>query len=222
MSHHSFHSLPQAVLFDWDNTLIENWQTLTDSVNAALKAFNLPLWDVPRMMENSKHSMRDSFPVIFGDDWHRARDIFYAHFRENHLSGLHKLRHAEELLNLLDAHGVKLTICSNKNGDLLRREVAHLNWSHYFSSIVGATDAPKDKPDPAPAQLIIQSNNLKHYENVWFIGDTVTDMICGTKSGCLTVGIGQAALENPEFQPSIWVYDLGELLTELKQLLSSS
>ncbi len=221
MSQQTLQSLPQAVLFDWDNTLIENWQTLTDSVNAALKAFNLPLWDTQRMMENSKYSMRDSFPKIFGDDWHRARDIFYDHFRSNHLNGLHKLDHAEDILNLLREHGVKLTICSNKNGDLLRREVAHLNWNHYFTSIIGATDAEKDKPDPAPAELILKNNNIKRHETVWFIGDTATDIICGTKSGCLTVGIGEASLENPEFQPSVWVYDLGELLTELRLLLSS-
>ena len=220
MSQSAFQSLPQAVIFDWENTLIENWQTLTDSVNAALKAFNLPLWNVERMIDNSKRSMRDSFPEIFGPDWHRARDIFYAHFRENHLQGLKKLRNAEELLKLLQQHGVKLMVCSNKNGDLLRREVRHLHWNDYFSSIVGATDAIKDKPDPAPAQLIFKQNNLKPYETVWFVGDTITDIICGAKSGCVTVGIGKQSLENPDFQPSVWVYDLSELLTELKLLLS--
>lgn len=212
--------LPQAVIFDWDNTLIENWQTLTDSVNAALAAFNLPLWDTQRMVENSKYSMRDSFPIIFGDDWHRARDIFYTHFRQHHLNGLKQMAHAETVLNLLQEHGVKLMLCSNKNGDLLRREVRHLNWNSYFSSIIGATDAEKDKPDPAPAHLIYTHNNLKHYETVWFVGDTASDIICGTRAGCVTVGIGKSSLENVEFQPNIWVYDLSELLTELKLLLS--
>ena len=220
MSQSAFQSLPQAVIFDWDNTLIENWQTLTDSVNAALKAFDLPLWNVERMIDNSKRSMRDSFPEIFGSEWHRARDIFYAHFRANHLQGLKKLKNSEELLRLLQEHGVKLMLCSNKNGDLLRREVRHLQWNDYFSSIVGATDAEKDKPDPAPARMIFNQNNLKTYETVWFVGDTITDIICGTKSGCLTVGIGKDALESPDFQPNVWVYDLSELLTELKLLLS--
>jgi phosphoglycolate phosphatase len=220
MPYPSAQSLPQAILFDWDNTLIENWQTLTDSVNAALKTFNLPLWNTDHLIANSKRSMRDSFPEIFGPDWHRARDIFYAHFREHHLQGLKKLHHAQEVLDLLQHHGVKMMLCSNKNGDLLRREVNHLGWAHYFSSVVGATDATKDKPDVAPAELIFKQNNIKHYENVWFIGDTTTDIICGTRSGCLPVGIGKDSLENPDFQPTLWVYDLGELLTELKLLLS--
>lgn len=220
MSQSAFQRLPQAVIFDWDNTLVENWQTLTDSVNAALVAFDLPLWTTDHMIENSRYSMRDSFPSIFGSDWHRARDIFYGHFREHHLRGLKKLRYAEELLQFLQHHGVKLMICSNKNGDLLRREVRHLGWSHYFSSILGATDAEKDKPDPAPVQLIFKQNNLKDYETVWFVGDTVSDMVCGAKSGCMTVGIGKGSLEHPDFQPSMLAYDLCELLTGMRQLLS--
>ncbi|NDE90719.1 MAG: HAD family hydrolase [Alphaproteobacteria bacterium] len=220
MSQQTIHRLPQAVIFDWDNTLVENWQILTDSVNAALAAFNLPLWNTEQMVANSKRSMRDSFPEIFGPDWHRARDIFYTHFRTYHLQGLKELTHAKELLNFLQQHGVKLMVCSNKNGDLLRREVAYLNWSHYFSDVVGATDAEKDKPDPAPAHLLLKRNNLKPHEHVWFVGDTISDMICGTQSGCFTVGIGKDSLENPEFQPGLWVYDLAELLTALKLLLS--
>lgn len=220
MSQPLIRSLPQAVLFDWDNTLIENWQVLTSSINAALAAYNMPLWDVPRMVENSKQSMRDSFPVIFGPDWKRARDIFYAHFRENHLRGLNRLKHADSLLQLLYVHGVKLTVCSNKNGDLLRREVCHLGWAGYFSHLVGATDAEKDKPDAAPARLIMDRLGMRAGENVWFVGDTTTDMICGTRAGCYTVGIGKGALENPDFMPKIWAYDLGELLTGVKQLLS--
>jgi phosphoglycolate phosphatase len=214
------HSLPQAVLFDWDNTLIENWGALTDAVNAALAAFNLPIWNIEKMIDNSKHSMRDSFPIIFGAEWERARDIFYAHFREHHLQGVKQLDHAEDILRLLQSHGVKLMLCSNKNGDLLRREVAHLKWSHYFSSIVGATDAEKDKPDPAPAHLIFKQNNLNAGEHIWFVGDTATDMVCGARAGCLTIGIGKLALENPEFQPKIALNTLAELLTALKQLLS--
>ncbi len=220
MSRSSLERLPQVAIFDWDNTLVENWNILTDSVNAALAAFNLPLWSVDQMIDNSKHSMRDSFPAIFGQDWHHARDVFYAHFREHHLCGLKKLCHAEDVLNLLLEHGVKLMLCSNKNGDLLRREVRHLQWNDYFLGIIGAADAEKDKPDSAPVKILFRQNNVKDYETVWFVGDTSADIICGAKSGCVTVGIGKGSLEHEVFQPSVYSHNLCELLTEMKLLLS--
>lgn len=213
-------SLPQAVIFDWDNTLIENWQALTAAMNAALKAFGLPLWDEARMIANSKFSMRNSFPTIFGAEWEKARDVFYVHFRANHLDHVKALAGAASLLDLLYQHGVRLAICSNKNGELLRREVRHMNWGHHFSSIVGAQDVEKDKPDAAPVRFILQSHNLIAGGHIWFVGDTATDMICAARSGCFSIGIGKDAQENPDYAPRLWQPDLPALLTHLKTLLS--
>lgn len=215
-------TLPQAVIFDWDNTLVENWETLTASMNEALKAFNLPTWDREQMQANSRLSMRDSFPSIFGTEWEKARDVFYGHFRKHHLQGLHKLECAEDLITLLHTHGVRLAICSNKNGDLLRREVSHLGWRDHFSFIVGAQDTEHDKPDAAPARFILQAGNLKPGRHIWFVGDTASDMICAGRSGLMAVGIGPHAHENQQYLPHLWANTLAELLTEIKGLLSSA
>lgn len=215
-------SLPQAVIFDWDNTLVENWAVLTAAMNEALKKFSLPVWDEERMRANSRLSMRNSFPAIFGDEWEKARDIFYTHFRQNHLQGLHALPQAKELLQLLHNHGVRLAICSNKNGDLLRREVRHIGWGEHFSHVVGAQDTEKDKPDILPARLIMQAGNLKAGRHIWFVGDTASDMICANRAGLLAFGVGPHASENPEYLPHLWANDLHSILTELTHLLSSA
>lgn len=216
-----FH-LPQLVVFDWDNTLVENWTALTAAMNVALAAFNLPSWDVARMMDNSRQSMRNSFPGIFGENWEKAREIFYADFRKHHLPSLKRIEGAAELLDFLNQHGVIIAVCSNKNGDLLRREAKHLGWTHYFTCLVGAQDAEKDKPDPAPVRLIRRVNHLPAVTPIWFVGDTSADMICARRSNCLPVGIGPFAGEDPVYQPRLHFSGLGPLLTGLKTLLSSS
>ena len=216
-----FH-FPQAIIFDWDNTLVENWTALTTAMNTTLDAFNLPNWDVRRMMDNSRQSMRNSFPGIFGPEWEKAREIFYADFRKHHLDSLKRIPAAEELLDFLSGHGMVLAVCSNKNGDLLRREATHLGWAKYFNSLVGAQDAEKDKPDPAPVRLIRRVNHLPASTPIWFVGDTSADMICARRSNCLPVGIGPFAGEDPHHQPRLQFDALGPLLTGLKTLLSSS
>jgi phosphoglycolate phosphatase len=217
-----YHHLPQLAIFDWDNTLIENWEALLGAMNAALTAFNKPTWGLQQMMENSKQSLRNSFPQIFGTEWEKAKEIFYDHFEKNHIQGLRKLNGAEGVLDFLYQHGVRLAVCSNKTGPILRREVKHLGWTHYFTDIVGAQDAEKDKPDAAPIRLILRANSMLEcgMDDAWMVGDTVSDMQCALRAGILPVGIGAAARENPAFMPRLWVKDLPELLTGFRQSLS--
>jgi phosphoglycolate phosphatase len=212
---------PPAIIFDWDNTLIENWAALTGAINHALRAFNLPEWDIAQMKANSRRSLRNSFPEIFGPEWKKARDIFYEHFRANHLTGLHALEGAAEILRLLDHHGIVAAVCSNKNGDLLRKEIQHLGWRPLLTSCVGANDAEKDKPDPAPVRLIFQANHLKPYTGIWFVGDTSADMICAARTGCIAIGVGNEANEDPLYPPKHEYDNLQALLTGLKHILSS-
>jgi phosphoglycolate phosphatase len=215
--------LPQAVILDWDNTLVENWDTLVSAMNAALVTFGLPKWNKAQMVANSKMSLRNSFPTIFGPTWESARDVFYDYFYKHHIEGLHALDHAEELLDLLSQHGVRMAICSNKAGPALRREVKHLGWRKYFVDIVGAQDAEKDKPDCAPVRLILRANALmdRTADEIWFVGDTASDMQCALRAGIMPVGIGEDARENPSFMPKLWAADLSELLTGIKESLSS-
>ena len=73
---------------------------------------------------------------------------------------------------------------------LLRREVDHIGWSALFGSIVGAGDAPVDKPDAAPVRLALEASGIDPGETVWLVGDTGIDMECAHNSGCVPVLLG--------------------------------
>ncbi len=215
--------LPQAVVFDWDNTLIDNWDALLSAMNAALGLHGKPQWDRGQMIAASRRSLRDGFPDIFGGSWKKARDIFYRHYDQNHLKGLKVLPFAGETLDFFFQHGVRLALCSNKSGARLRREVRHLGWGRYFVAVIGAQDAEYDKPHPAPVHLILRINALFGFglEDIWFVGDTPTDMQCALCAGVLPVGVGAYAQDNRQFLPRLWAENLELLLTGCKQGLSS-
>ena len=82
---------PQAILFDWDNTLADNWGTIQVALNAARTAMGFPAWSLEETRRRVRASMRDSFPRMFGDRWPEARDIFYATYRASHLDTLKPL-----------------------------------------------------------------------------------------------------------------------------------
>ena len=57
--------LPRAILFDWDNTLVDSWPTILDALNTTFEAFDMAPWSMIEARERVRHSMRDSFPKLF-------------------------------------------------------------------------------------------------------------------------------------------------------------
>jgi phosphoglycolate phosphatase len=60
---------PRAVIFDWDNTLVNTWPIIHDALNKTFAEHSLPLWEFEKTKARVRKSMRDSFPEIFGDNW---------------------------------------------------------------------------------------------------------------------------------------------------------
>ncbi len=190
---------PKAVIFDWDDTLVDGWPAIHEATNDTLTTFGLEPWTYEQTRANVRRSMRDSFPELFGDRWEEAAEHFYTAIRRTHLDFLTPLDGAEALLQQLAAEGLYLGVVSNKNGDLVRDEADHLGWTTYFAQIVGATDAEKDKPDPAPLRMVLQDFDDDAGPEVWFIGDAVSDMECAKRGGVTAVLICEKEADSDEF-----------------------
>lgn len=191
--------LPRAVLFDWDNTLVDTWATIHDAMNTTLAAMGCPPWSMDETRDRVRKSLREAFPELFGDDWEHARDIFYARFREIHIETLVTRPGSEELIRVFAEKGVYLGVVSNKSGDHLRRESAYLGWDKYFGRVVGATDAARDKPAIDPVLLALGDSGVAPGPDVWFIGDTWIDMQCAHDSDCVAILVHENAPTAEEF-----------------------
>lgn len=185
---------PQAVLFDWDNTLIDNWDAITEALNKVRAMSDLETWTTPQARVKSARPLRVSFPEWFGDAWEARRDIFYAHFEAIHIEKLKIMAGAAELLTALDARAIPLFIVSTKKNVLLNKEIDHIGWRPYFKAIVGALDCPRDKPDRMPVDHALSMVGLKADNTAnWFVGDTHADVECALRSGCTPVLMGGPA-----------------------------
>ncbi|MEQ8334020.1 HAD family hydrolase [Nisaea sp.] len=206
--------MPQAVLFDWDSTLVDNWPGVTAAMNAALAAFDLPVWTEAEMRFRAKRSMRDSFPEIFGMEWERASALFYTAFEERHIEGLRALPGAAELLAALRDSSVLMGVVSNKNGVFLRAEADSLGWTGFFHRIIGATDAAQDKPARDPVDLALAGSGQVAGASTWFVGDSLVDLQCGLASGCVPVLVGNdpvAAEDLEKWPPTFRFADCHEM-----------
>lgn len=180
-------SLPKAILFDWDNTLVDTWPCIIKAMNTTLEYMGHRPWTPQESRQRIAKSLRDSFPELFGDRWIEARDVFYRTFGDLHIEMLRPLAGAETMLAELDDRGVYLGVVSNKTGKYLRAEADHLGWSRYFGKLVGAGDAARDKPAADPVHMALDGCGVVAGSDVWFVGDMLVDMQCGTDSGCGTV-----------------------------------
>ena len=217
-------SPPRAILFDWDNTLVDSWATIHEALNFLMRAMDKPEWTLADTKEKVRLSLREAFPLHFGERWEEARDIYLERFRNIHLDRLAPLPGREALLRDLGGQGIFLGVVSNKTGELLRREVARLGWSGYFGSIVGAGDAPADKPACEPVHLALAASGLPAGPDVWFVGDTAVDIECARNSGCVGVLLADAmppeafAREFAHFAPDLSFADAAGLLRGIQDL----
>lgn len=190
---------PNAILFDWDNTLVDSWPTIHDALNTTLAAFGRTPWTLAETRRRVRKSMRDSFPALFGDDWQDAGEIFYRRYGEIHARNLKPSPGAAAMLDAVAATGVYLGVVSNKKGDFLRGEARHLGWDRYFGALVGALDAERDKPAPEPVRLALKGSGVAPGPAVWIAGDADIDLECAHNAGCTAVLIRAAAPGPGEF-----------------------
>jgi phosphoglycolate phosphatase len=183
---------PVAILWDWDNTLVDGWAAIEAGLNATFRAFAMPEWDRATVLARVRGSLRDTFPGMFGAEWERARDIFYEEVRARHLTVLDPMPGAEEALAAAARIGPQAVV-SNKQGPLLRAEATHLGWDRHFGALVGAGDAARDKPDAAPLLMALDALGIRASDTVWYVGDTALDMQAARAAGCRAVLLGDAA-----------------------------
>lgn len=211
---------PRAVIFDWDNTLVDSWVCIRESYNMTFRHFGMAEWSLEETRERVAASMRDSFPAMFGDRWPEARDVFTRSFEAIHLDYLDPLPGAAEMLEALRAEGLVLAVVSNKRGGFLRKEAGIMGWAGHFVRLVGADDAEADKPAAAPVHLALSGTGITAGRDVWFVGDSPIDTHCAVNSGCTPILMrpdtpyeGEFAHRPARFLPACM--DLAHLVREL-------
>lgn len=214
--------LPRAVLYDWDNTLVDNWGTIRAAINHTLVAFGQDPWTEEESRDRIKQSLRDSFPRLFGDRWTDARDMFYAYFEAHHLDHLHPIPGAQTLLETLSGHGVYQAVVSNKTGRFLRAEADALGWTRFFGRLVGAQDAEQDKPHCAPVHMALAPGGVEPGDEVWLVGDADIDMECAHAAGVVPILIGGAEGEGFGRFPPMHRYDTCNALCGLVHRISDT
>jgi phosphoglycolate phosphatase len=192
----SLHPAPHAILFDWDDTLIETWPYLWQLYQDTFAKFGYVLTDLmdeATCREKAVRNGRQTFMDAMGEDVGlKARDYFLATYADTFIHTMEALPDAEGVLHHLETQHMPMAIVSNKESTFLKREITQLGWDHYFSVIVGR-DVVGPKPSPAGALHALHAMHLTPSPNIWFIGDSIVDHETARNAGCYSVAFGETS-----------------------------
>ena len=208
---------PDAIFFDWDGTLVNTIPGLFDAHNYVRVAMGFPPWSQQDFWDNLRHSSRQIYPSIYKDRTEEAFDILYDYMDKNHLNGIEIMAGTHDLIDFMRENAIKSGIISNKKHRFLMREVAHFKWNDVFPVAYGSGALEQDKPDATPLLKAFEETEqslINNLGNVWYVGDTATDMMAAKNAGCKAVLLADPknrdTLEK-EFSPYLSLQNCGEL-----------
>lgn len=181
--------VPKAVLFDWDNTLVDSQQSINTAINHTLKQMG------NSDLQASRHnhlSRKEFLSDLFGNRWQEANVIYQQCLnQQSPIKNLNLNPGVVEMLKNLKQYNLYLAVVSNKESNNLRKEVEDLGLSNCFKKIVGSGDTSEDKPSPLPAIFALEDSEIKPSSEVLFVGDSITDVHCAINANCLPIIYGQ-------------------------------
>jgi phosphoglycolate phosphatase len=173
----------EAVLFDFDGTLIDSFGAIAASVNHVRQRRGLAAMSVEEVTKyvgrGATHLLRDTIGV--GDPQENLN--WYSEHHPSVLATHTKLLPgAEEIIKQLHSRGLILGICSNKPLAFSRELVKILGIAEKLALVCGPEDVGRHKP--APDMLLFAMKKLGvGPDQTLYVGDMVVDIKTARAAG---------------------------------------
>ena len=184
----------QAVIFDFDGTLLDTLRDLAESVNTVLSRSGFPEHSLEAYRhfvgEGIEELARRVLPEGHRDEATITRILtdVREEYRQRWPNHTRPYEGIPELLDALTARRVKMAIVTNKPDDSTRTMAARLLPRWKFDVIVGATTDLPRKPDPKGALEAARHLRLPARAFL-YVGDSDIDMKTANAAGMYPVGV---------------------------------
>lgn len=183
--------MKKCVIFDLDGTLIHSLPDIAAAMNRSLQKFGLPGYEesaykykvgngVLKLTERCVGERKDLFDQVLS--------AYKADYAANNQVNSRAYKGVPELLKTLCEKGVHVCVLTNKDQADAEQVLAHYFPEVHFAVIRGRMEGVALKPDPSGALVIAAMQGLTP-DQCWYVGDTSTDMKCGSAAGMETIGV---------------------------------
>jgi phosphoglycolate phosphatase len=221
---------PKLIIFDLDGTLIDSAPDIHYALNLCLVSLGIAessLVEVKSWIGNGSKKLleraliakyRDFVDAETNETFFNIAHGSFLDFYEKNVSAKTAIYpNVVKTLQTLYASNIPMAMVTNKPLEITTQLLLALNWSQYFSQVVGGDSFHLKKPDPYPLQQVCKQHNLSASDCL-MVGDSVNDIAAARSAGMPVLAVsygynhGQPViLENPDYL----VADLNELLESL-------
>ena len=207
----------QAVLFDWDGTLVDTgdillrcWHVMTERV----LGYRFPVDEADRRKFLAMRGA-DSFPLLANspEQLKAMEDGFTAAYLELAPVTLRLYDGATELLARLQREGVRTGVVTSKTRERFECDAEISGLTAHLDVIITGDDVAKAKPDPEGVWAGLTALNIGA-DHAWFVGDSPADVKAGKAAGLVTVALTYGLHHEEEFQdldPSYVIHSTADL-----------
>jgi phosphoglycolate phosphatase len=175
--------LIRGIIFDFDGTLIDSYEAITESLNHVRQAFGRPALAMDEVKGMVGHGLERLIEAAIGkeqiEDGVRLFREKYATLCESRTKILPQVR---ETLEELDRRTYPMAIATNKPSYFARDILKALEIEHLFAEVLGPNDVERPKPDPEMIEIIMMRLGLGTDE-VLYVGDMPLDIEVARNAG---------------------------------------
>lgn len=179
----------QAILFDWDGTLVDSLGAFHSANAAVMAAFGLPFDEVVYRRNYAPDwrlmYLRLGVP---GDRLHEANELWHAEFATS--PDVFAFAGVAEALEALTATGAQLGLVTAGDRAIVVPQLERTGLDRLLPIRVFGDDLDVHKPDPAPLRLALSTIGIEDRpDEVAYVGDAPTDMLMARAVGVHAIGI---------------------------------
>ncbi|HXI02824.1 MAG TPA: HAD-IA family hydrolase, partial [Candidatus Saccharimonadales bacterium] len=139
----------KGIVFDLDGTLIDSYEAITDSLNAALRAADLPPMKVDAVRGMVGMGLETLIARAMGEE--RVAEgvrVFREHYDRVCVAGTSVLPEVAETLDALHRRGYRMAVASNKPAHFGWRLLEGLHLRRFMTCVLGPDVVANRKPHP--------------------------------------------------------------------------
>lgn len=201
---------PLSVLFDLDGTLVDTAPDMAAALNQLLAENGKPGLPYESIRPHVSNGARGLLGLGFEIDtphpeYDRLRQRFLDLYESDLSTHSRLFEGMDEVLAVLEAHGIIWGIVTNKPGWLTMPLVEALNIHNRAACVVSGDTCERAKPHPMPLLHAASSIGLEAADCL-YIGDAARDIEAARAAGMPVIAAGYGYLE-PGSDPNLWGAD---------------
>lgn len=181
-----------TILFDLDGTLTDSEPGIINSIEHALKKYDIEMKNKADLRKFLGPPLKESFKQFCGFSEEKAEqavEFYREYFREKGIFENNVYQGVVELLEALKAQNKRLIVATSKPEPFTYRILEHFDLMKYFDFVAGSNmDNTRCKKDEVIAYAL-NSCGITDLQSVVMIGDREHDIIGANKVGIASIGV---------------------------------